>query len=232
MLIAKGLIGGLFQLALFGVFLLVPAGLVPGGTCYWPRALLFLWVYGLILEATIGVLAVVAPASLEARLKAPFSKKQPVADRIVTAFLMLSFLTWFASIPIEVFYLKLLPTPQFAVSVCGGLLSLIGFAIVCATIYQNPFAIPIVEDQTECGQVLIDTGLYAYVRHPMYLGVLPFLAGIALWLESYTNLIATFVILVILIVRIVVEEKILRKTLPGYTEYMENVRYRLVPFIW
>ncbi len=232
MLITKGLIGGLFQLALFGAFLLVPAGLVHGGTCYWPRALLFLGVYGFILEATIVVLAVVAPASLEARFKAPFSKKQPVADRIVTAFLILSFLAWFASIPIEVFYLKLLPTPQFAVSVCGGVLSLVGFAIVSATIYQNAFAIPIVEDQTERGQVLIDTGPYAYLRHPMYFGVLPFLAGIALWLESYASLIATSVILVILIARIVVEEKVLRKTLPGYTEYMEKVRYRLVPFVW
>ncbi len=170
MLIAKGLIGSLFQLALFGAFLLVPAGLIPGGTYYWPRALLFLGVYGFILLATVPVLAVVAPASLEARLKAPASKKQPVADRIVTVFLILSFLAWLVSIPIEVFYLKLLPTPQFAVSVCGGVLSLVGFAIVIAAIYQNAFAIPIVEDQTERGQVLIDTGPYAYLRHSMYFG--------------------------------------------------------------
>jgi protein-S-isoprenylcysteine O-methyltransferase Ste14 len=217
---------------LFGAFLLVPAGLIPGGTYYWPRALLFLGVYGFILLATVAVLAVVAPASLEARLKAPASKKQPVADRIVTVFLILSFLAWLVSIPIEVFYLKLLPTPQFAVSVCGGVLSLVGFAIVIAATYQIAFAIPIVEDQTERGQVLIDTGPYAYLRHPMYFGVLPFLAGIALWLESYASLIAMSAIFVILIVRIVVEEKVLRKTLPGYTEYMERVRYRIVPFVW
>ncbi len=71
--------------------------------------------YGFILEATVVALAVAAPASLEARLKAPAAKKQPVADRIVTAILMLTFLGWFASIPVDVFYLKLLPTPQFAV---------------------------------------------------------------------------------------------------------------------
>ena len=232
MLIFRGLIRGVFNLALIGVFLSVPAGLVPGGTWYWRRALLFLGVYGFIMVVSIVALAVKAPASLEARLKSPMSKKQPVADRIVTSFYILWFLAWLLFIPIEVFCLKLLPTPRFAVSVCGGVLSLGGIAIVMTAIYQNSFAMPIVEDQSERGQVLVDTGLYARVRHPLYLGILPLFAGIALWLESYMSLIATSGILIILIARIVVEEKTLRKTLPGYIDYMEKVPYRLVPFIW
>jgi protein-S-isoprenylcysteine O-methyltransferase Ste14 len=232
MLVAKGLVRGLFQLALFATFLLVPAAFVPGGTWYWPRALVFLGVYGVILAASTVVLALVAPASLEARLKAPGSKKQPVADRIITAVLVLTALGWFASIPVDVFYLKLLPKPQFVISVFGGALFLLGFAIVLAAIYQNSFAVPIVEDQTERGQTLVDTGLYGVVRHPLYLGMLPFLAGIALWLESYASLIAVSVLLSVLVARIIVEEKVLRKTLPGYVEYMRKVRYRLVPFVW
>jgi len=169
MLIFRGLIGGAFNLVLFGVFILIPAGLVPGGTWYWPRAFILLGVYAFIIVVSIVALAVKAPASLEARLKPPVSKKQPVADRIVTAFLMLWFLAWLVFIPIEVFYLKLLPKPHFAVSVCGGVLSLVGVSIVIIAIYQNSFAIPIVEDQTKRGQVLVDTGLYAHVRHPLYL---------------------------------------------------------------
>jgi protein-S-isoprenylcysteine O-methyltransferase Ste14 len=232
MLIVRGLIGGVFNLALFVMFIIVPAGLVPGGTWYWPRAFMFLGVYGFIMVVSIVALGVKAPASLEARLKPPISKKQPVADRIVTAFFMLWFIAWFVFIPIEVFYLKLLPAPQFAVSVCGGVLSLVGIAIIMIAIYQNSFAIPIVEDQTERGQVLVDTGLYARVRHPLYFGMLHFVAGFALWLESYVSLIATSGLLITLIARIVVEEKALRNTLPGYIEYMEKVRYRLVPFVW
>ena len=84
---------------------------------------------------------------------------------------MLTFLAWFASIPVDVFYLKLLPPPQFAVSVCGGVLSLLGFAIVVGAICRNSFAVPMVEGQTERGQVLVDTGLYARVRHPLYLAL-------------------------------------------------------------
>ena len=232
MLILRGVIGGLFQVAVFGSLLVVPAGLVPGGTWYWPRALLFLGVYGCVLVISIVALAIKAPANLEARLKPPVSRKQPAADRIVTTVLMLWFLGWFVSIPIDVFFWKLLPAPGFAVSVLGAVLSVAGFGIIMAAIYENSFAVPIVEDQTEVGQVLVDTGPYARVSHPLYLGLLPFVAGISLWLESYTSLIVSFGFLVVIVGRLVVEERMLRQTLPGYSEYVEKVPYRLVPFVW
>ena len=232
MLIVKGLLGGLFQLALISTFLLLPAGLIPGGTWCWKRAIIFIGVFGFILESSLVTLAVVSPANLKARLRAPISKKQPVADRVVTVIAMLTFFGWFVSIPIDVFFLKALPKPQFVVSLCGGLLCLLGFAIVTIAISQNSFAMQIVEDQTERGQVLVDSGLYAFVRHPFYLGMIPFIAGVALWLESYTCLVAASILLVPLVIRIFVEEKTLQKTLPGYREYMKKVRYRLVPFVW
>ena len=232
MLILRGLIGGLFQVGLFGSLLVVPAGLVPGGTWYWPRALLFLGVYGCVLVISIVALAIKAPASLEARLKPLASKKQPFTDRLVTLGLGLWVVGWFVSIPIDVFFWKLLPTPGFAASGFGVVLTAAGFAIIMAAIYENSFAAPIVEDQTDVGQVLIDTGPYARVRHPLYLGFLPFVAGISLWLESYTSLIVGFGSLVWIIGRIVVEERMLRHTLPGYSEYVEKVPYRLVPFVW
>ena len=128
--------------------------------------------------------------------------------------------------------MRLLPPPQFAVSIFGAVLFLAGFAIIIAAIYENSFAIPVVEDQAEHGQMLVDTGPYARVRHPLYIGLLLWLGGIALWLESYSSVIALTVILVVLIARIIVEEKTLRTTLPGYPEYIEKVRYRLVPFVW
>jgi protein-S-isoprenylcysteine O-methyltransferase Ste14 len=232
MLMIRGLIAGLIQLVLAGVFLIVPAGLVPGGTWSWERALIFLAVYGFILEAAIVTLAVVAPARLEAVLKPPVSQKPPVPEQVVTVIMVLTFLGWAVFIPVDVFYLKLLPAPAFAVSVCGAVLSLLGFAIVVAAVYQNSFAIPIVEDQSDRGQTLVDTGLYAFVRHPWYLGLLPLEAGIALWLESYAGTIAVSVLLAVSIARTVAEETTLQKTLPGYSEYMKKVRYRLVPFIW
>ena len=231
-LIMKGLIGGLVQLALFGVALLVPAGLVPGGTWYWPRALIFLGLFGVVLEASVVTLALVAPASLAARLNAPASRKQPVADRAVMAFLVLSTLAWFVFIPLDVFHLKLLPPPSLAISLAGAVLSLAGFGIIIAAIYQNSYAIPIVEDQSDRAQMLVDTGLYARVRHPFSLGLLLFYAGVARWLESYASLIALVVVLLALLARIAVEEATLRQTLPDYGTYISRVPYRLLPLVW
>ena len=231
MLMAKGLIGGLFQMAFFAVFLLVPAR-IWGGIWYWPRAIWFLAGYGILVEVSIIWLARVAPASLEVRFKAPITKKQPVADRVVSSILFTMIFAWVALIPIDVFHFQLFPKPSLLASVLGGVMLLIGFGIILATLYQNSFAAPIVEDQTEEGQVVIDTGLYGLVRHPMYLGLIPYFIGLALWLESYVSALAVPLIVGTLIARVFIEEKTLQENLPGYSEYMEKTRYRLIPFIW
>ena len=99
-------------------------------------------------------------------------------------------------------------------------------------LWQNAFATPIVGDQSERDQTLIDTGLYGRIRHPLYLGLLFFLAGLALWLESYASVLVLPMAFLPIIARIIVEEKTLRETLPGYPGYMSKVPYRLVPFVW
>ncbi len=231
-LILRGLIGGLFQFTLFAAAIIVPAGLIPGGTWHWPRALIFVALYGVVLEVSIVVLALTAPASLAARLTPPASRKQPAADRLATAFLVVATLGWLVFIPVDVFHLKLLPPPSLPVSLAAAVVSLAGFGITLAAIYQNSFAIPIVEDQSGRGQVLVDSGLYAFVRHPMYLGILLFHAGLALWLESYASLLTLLVILLALLARTRVEEATLRRTLPAYGAYAARVPYRLVPLLW
>jgi protein-S-isoprenylcysteine O-methyltransferase Ste14 len=227
MLVLRGLIGGLFQVALFAALLLIPAG-----TWHWPRAIQFLMVYGIVLSVSIVALARRAPASLEARLMAPVAKSQPMADRVVSSFLFLSLFAWLIFIPIDVFRLRLLSPPLFEVSILGAALLLVGFWVIMTALVQNSFAAPIVTDQSERGQVLIDTGLYGRVRHPLYLGLLFFFIGLALWLESYASVMALLLPFVFLIARIKVEERTLRETLLGYDDYTKRVRYRLAPFVW
>jgi protein-S-isoprenylcysteine O-methyltransferase Ste14 len=111
-------------------------------------------------------------------------------------------------------------------------LALAGYGLLIATLIQNAFALPIVREQSDRGHVLVDTGFYAHVRHPFYVGFIVFLAGLPLWLESYAGVLALPIVLIALVARIVVEEKTLRDTLPGYAEYMTRVRYRLIPLIW
>lgn len=223
----KGMAGGLCQIAVLAAALLLPAGRWP-----WTRALQFLGMYGLVMLVSIAALARFAPANLEARLQRPSDRSQPLADRVVTANLIIMLAAWFVFIPIDVFHLKLLPPPPLILSSFGVTLLIGGYGIILAALFQNAFAAPIVMDQSDRGQVLVDTGIYQHLRHPFYLGLLLFLAGTALWLESLAAVLAEALIIVVLILRIAVEEKALCKTLPGYVKYMTSVRYRLVPGIW
>ena len=105
-----------------------------------------------------------------------------------------------------------------------------GFSIVFATMMQNSYASRVVEIQE--GQKVIDSGLYALVRHPMYLGFsIVFLVSPAV-LGSLFSLIPAVFIPFVLTFRIGNEEKILLQGLPGYDLYMKKVKCRLIPFLW
>jgi len=227
MLMFRGILGGLGQVVIFGALLLIPAG-----TWQWPRAIQFLVAYALVVTASTVWLAVSAPESLEARLQPAVDKTQPTSDKVATLVLTIAMLGWFVFVPIDVFRLGLLPPPSLASSVLGAIVGLAGFGIMMATLLQNAYAAPIVKDQTDRGQVLIDTGLYARIRHPFYLGLLLFFAGTGWWLESYASVIAVLVVWASLIPRITTEERTLRETLEGYEDYLRRVPHRLIPRIW
>ena len=227
MLVIKGVVGSLFQTAIIGALILLPAW-----TWQWTEANQFLICYAILSMFSAVFLALKAPASLEARMEMPVNETQPLSDRIATGFLLMFLLGWFLFIPIDVFYLKLLATPQQMIQILGGILSLFGYGIMLLALYQNEFATPVVRDQSERGHELRDAGLYGLVRHPFYTGFILFCIGMALWLQSYATLIVGLLPLTALIGRIYAEEKILQETLPGYREYMSRTRNRIIPFIY
>jgi protein-S-isoprenylcysteine O-methyltransferase Ste14 len=95
---------------------------------------------------------------------------------------------------------------------------------------QNSYAAASV--RVEAGQPVISAGLYGIVRHPMYSGALVLLVCLPLSLGSYRSLLLLIALVPILAWRLLDEERVLRRDLPGYAEYCERVRFRLVPFIW
>ena len=97
---------------------------------------------------------------------------------------------------------------------------------------ENSFAAPVVKLQAERAQRVISTGPYAYVRHPMYSGMMLFFAGLPLALDSWWGLAMAPLFLALFAVRIGIEERTLREGLPGYIDYAARVRYRLVPGVW
>ncbi len=107
---------------------------------------------------------------------------------------------------------------------------LTGYILFIVVMRQNSYASRVIEIQQ--GQRLIDTGLYSMVRHPMYMAATILFGFVPLVLGSFFGLIPMVFLPLLLIIRIRNEEKVLREGLPGYKEYMQKVRFRMIPHIW
>lgn len=119
--------------------------------------------------------------------------------------------------------------PAWLVLVADGLV-IWGFVLLFQVFKGNSYASRVVV--VEEGQEVISTGPYARVRHPMYLSVLMVFVLSPLALGSYWAIIPTVVLVTLLVARIRNEEEVLLRDLKGYGEYMEKVRWRLVPGVW
>jgi len=117
-------------------------------------------------------------------------------------------------------------------SAIGFILIAFGYAFASSAVAENRFFSGVVRIQTDRGHVLCDTGPYRFVRHPGYAGNLLPLFGIVLALGSLWTLIPAAVATIITVIRTVLEDHTLQEELPGYREYAQRVRYRLIPGIY
>jgi len=105
-----------------------------------------------------------------------------------------------------------------------------GYLTTVWVMKKNRFAARTI--QVERGQEVISNGPYRVVRHPMYLGICIMLLFTPLALGSYFTLPAFALLIPLIVLRLLNEEKVLRQELAGYTEYCSQTRFRLVPFVW
>jgi protein-S-isoprenylcysteine O-methyltransferase Ste14 len=166
------------------------------------------------------------------RAKGVIQKGQPLWDRVLAILLVVSYVGQIVFISLDVFRFHLVPKPGGLVSFLGLALYVAGWWIMTLAMKVNPFAVPVVRLQEERHQRVIDTGVYAVVRHPMYTGFVPMVVGPALWLQSYVAALLAIVPITVLATRSVFEERFLKRELKGYEAYTKKVRYRLIPFVW
>ncbi len=114
--------------------------------------------------------------------------------------------------------------------IAGDALTVVGFYIVFLVYKENSFASATVK--VVKGQKVITTGPYAIVRHPMYAGSLIYIFAMPIALGSCWGLLVLAGMIPFLIWRLFNEERLLSKDLPGYIEYCEKVRWRLIPHIF
>jgi protein-S-isoprenylcysteine O-methyltransferase Ste14 len=172
------------------------------------------------------------PALLAERYRRPGSGGQKSWDRFVVYGLGLGFLGWIAIMPLDA--VRFGWTPRFPVwaEAPGGALLLMSSFLFFRSFKDNTFLSPLVRIQSERKQRVVSTGVYGFVRHPMYLGAILMFLGAPLLMSSIGGLLVGLALAVLLAVRILGEEKLLVTELEGYDEYRQKVRYRLVPFIW
>ncbi len=116
------------------------------------------------------------------------------------------------------------------VSIGASVLFLLSYVLYAEVMRENTYLSRTI--QVEENQKVIDTGLYGIVRHPMYSATLLLFLSIPLVLGSVYSFIIFLLYPFIIAKRIKGEEKLLEKELPGYIEYKQKVKYRLIPFIW
>jgi protein-S-isoprenylcysteine O-methyltransferase Ste14 len=172
------------------------------------------------------------PGLLTERYRKPGTGNQEPWDVVVVIGIVVGFIIWIAIMPLD--------ARRFHWSWAFPLwLQVIGVVMLAGSSFfffrsyvDNTFLSPLVRIQDDRKQMLVSTGVYGFVRHPMYLGGVLMFMGTPLLLGSIYGFIAGMALSVLLMVRTLGEEAMLLRELEGYRNYCQNVRFRLVPFIW
>jgi len=219
----KALGGGLFILVAMGALIFLPARTLD----YW-QAWTFLTVFG-VSELLITVYLIIKdPKLLERRLHGGPTAEKEASQKIIMSIVSIGFIAILVVSTLDHrFHWSSVPVP---IEIAGDFLVTLGFLIIFIVFKENTFASATIK--LVPGQKVISTGPYAVVRHPMYSGSLIYLMGIPIALGSWWGVSVLTMMMPVLIWRLFDEEKLLEKNLPGYSEYMDKVKHRLVPFIW
>ena len=207
-------------LLLVGLVLFLPAG-----TMAYPYGWLFMGVlFGPMLILGV-ILLCKAPDLLKKRLD---NKEKEKAQQGVVALSGLMFPTGFVVSALDFrFGWSNVPLPLV---IAAAVIFLVGYGMYAEVMRENAYLSRTVEVQEN--QKVIDTGLYGVVRHPMYLATLLMFLPLPLILGSFWGLIPFALYPVIIVIRILNEEKVLSEGLAGYDAYRGCVKYRLIPFVW
>jgi protein-S-isoprenylcysteine O-methyltransferase Ste14 len=205
---------------LLGILILIPAGT----TDYWQ-----VFVYMAML--TISIILVFSyflkndPKLMERRTRRKEKEKAQLMIQLIFSLLIIS--GYVMSGLDKRFEWSKIPVNFVLIA---DILILSGFLIIFFVFRQNSYASNIVEVNNN--QKVITGGLYKWVRHPMYVGLLLLIIPTPIALGSYWGLIPIVAIPGSLVLRILNEESVLKRELPGYKEYCQTTKYRLIPSIW
>ncbi len=222
-LILKSIAGLAFLLLVLGLALFLSAG----SLSFWQA-----WVY-LAVFAACTVLITLYLMRYDQRLLASRVAAGPVAEtqrsqRIIQSLASLLFVALFI-VPGLDYRLRWSSVPPVVSLVADAVVAL-GFFVVFLVFKENSYTSATIEVANE--QQVITTGPYSVVRHPMYAGAGLMLLASPLALGSWLALPLALLLILVIVARLLDEEKFLSAQLSGYEAYRQQVPYRLVPFVW
>lgn len=210
----------LFIMVLYGLLFFLPAGTFD----YW-QAWMYLILLILMMSAMSIFLLVNNPELLARRLQ--FSERRKEQRRLIA---------WSYPLFVLIFILpgfdRRFGWSHVAPVICiiAEVLVIMAYGIIALVFRENSYTSRIIE--VAQGQKVIDSGPYALVRHPMYVGALLMYIITPLALGSWPAFWVALLMIPVIVIRIRDEEKTLLEGLPGYREYTQKVKFRLIPGIW
>lgn len=210
---------------MLGVVLVGLLVFLPAGTLSFFNGWLFMGILFVPMFIAGIVMMFKNPDLLSKRLDA---KEKEREQSLVVKLSGLMFLAGFIVAGLD-FRFGWLPLPV-GVSVGAAVVFLVSYVLYAEVLRENIYLSRTIEVQE--GQKVIDTGLYAIVRHPMYAVTLLLFLSMPLVLGSVISFVIFLTYPFIIAKRICNEEELLEKELAGYSEYKEKVKYRLIPFVW
>ena len=219
-LFVSALVKFLIGLLLVGLLIFLPAGTLayPGGILFLCLLFIPMLVMGIVMMARARDL-------LAKRLDA---KEKQAAQKGVQSLSGLVFIAGFVLAGLDFrFSWSNVPLPAV---IAASVIFLTGYGLYAEVMRENAYLSRTVK--VEEGQTVISTGLYGIIRHPMYTASILMFLSIPLVMGSWYALIPFAFYPVLMVIRVLDEEKLLTAELQGYAAYKTKVRYRLIPFIW
>jgi protein-S-isoprenylcysteine O-methyltransferase Ste14 len=215
------------------VWMVVQAALLfwPAGTLAWPGAWIFLAELGGLGTVIALWLAGHDPELLRQRMGSFVQRAQKPWDKAFAVTFLALWHIWLVVMALDAVRFGWTYVPLWLQAV-GALGVALCMFLAFLTFRENSYAVPVVRVQHERGQQVVSTGPYRYVRHPMYSGAVCLFIGAPLLLGSWIGLAMAVLLVMLLAVRAVLEERTLADELAGYREYAARVRYRFVPHLW
>ncbi len=222
-LILRSIAGLLFLLFVLALALFVSAGT----TAYW-QAWAYLAVFGVCVMLVTLYLVFKDRRLLESRLNVGPVAEGQKTQQVIQGFASLFFILLFIVPGLD---------HRFGWSHVAPALSIVSDALVALSLFfvflvfrENTYTSAIIE--VAAGQQVISTGPYSLVRHPMYSGAMLLLVFTPLALGSWVGLPFAIPVMLVIVARLLDEEKYLASNLSGYDDYRRKVKFRLLPGIW